>query len=387
MRLLIISHTPHYLDNGIVKGWGPTLREIDHLATLFDEVVHIAPLHRESAPSSALPYKCPRVRLVAVPPAGGKRLVDKLRIVRHIASYLRTISQELRQCDVVHVRCPANLSLLAVIILAFVKHPQKRWIKYAGNWRPQKKDALSYRFQRWWLKRNFSRAQVTVNGVWPDSPEHIHAFLNPCLTDDELAEGRNAAKEKELDYPLHFLFVGRVEEEKGVGYALEIISELAHRDISLRFDIVGDGPARARLESLAEHLKIDGAVHFHGWQSRAGINTYYRKAHFFLFPSSSSEGWPKVLSEAMTYGAVPLASNVSSIPQYLRRFETGHAFPPEAIDAFRDAVLHYCERPELWKSESEKSVQAAPLFTYQAYLRAVLALLKLERVESSITSQ
>jgi hypothetical protein len=43
MRLLIISHTPHYHRDGEIVGWGATVREIDHLAALFESVVHIAP--------------------------------------------------------------------------------------------------------------------------------------------------------------------------------------------------------------------------------------------------------------------------------------------------------------------------------------------------------
>src|SRR5262245_47498165 len=100
MRLLVVSHTPHYRQNGVVKGWGPTVREIDHLSGLFDEVVHIAPLHSEATPDSALPYKSQRVRLCPVPPAGGPRIVDKLWIVRRTPSYIRTILREIRRAEV-----------------------------------------------------------------------------------------------------------------------------------------------------------------------------------------------------------------------------------------------------------------------------------------------
>ena len=61
MRLLVISNMSHYLRDDEVVGWGPTVQEIDHLATLFDEVRHIACLHPEPAPASALPYAAPNV--------------------------------------------------------------------------------------------------------------------------------------------------------------------------------------------------------------------------------------------------------------------------------------------------------------------------------------
>jgi hypothetical protein len=58
MKLVIISHTEHYISSdGAVVGWGPTVREIDHLTQLFDIVYHCAPLYKGQAPQSALPYK------------------------------------------------------------------------------------------------------------------------------------------------------------------------------------------------------------------------------------------------------------------------------------------------------------------------------------------
>src|SRR5687767_2012317 len=117
MRLLIISNMAHYLRHGQVVGWGPTVQEIDHLAELFDEVVHIACLHSSEAPASALPYSSARVTLVPVPPAGGKGLGAKLNILRHSPLYARMILRQLSRADVVHVRCPANISLLAIFLL------------------------------------------------------------------------------------------------------------------------------------------------------------------------------------------------------------------------------------------------------------------------------
>src|SRR5262249_37094937 len=151
----------HYLRDGVVVGWGPTVREIDQLAELFDEVTHIAFLHPDPPPKSALPYQSPRVHLRPLPPAGGARFADKLNILARYPQYLRTLLGEMRRADVVPVRAPANISLLAMVALAFERAPRIRWIKYAGNWQPNGGEPISYRFQRWWLRHNFARSEVT----------------------------------------------------------------------------------------------------------------------------------------------------------------------------------------------------------------------------------
>ena len=37
MKLLIISHTRHYIEDGQILGWGPTLNEINHLLDVFEK--------------------------------------------------------------------------------------------------------------------------------------------------------------------------------------------------------------------------------------------------------------------------------------------------------------------------------------------------------------
>ena len=386
MKLLIISHTPHYRAGGTIVGWGPTVREIDHLAGLFREVVHIAPLHEEPAPASALPYESARVRVKTVRPAGGERNADKARILFLAPHWARAILREVADSDVIHVRCPASISLVALSVLQVRRQPRKRWIKYAGNWNPGSEDPLSYRLQRAWLRSGWTRSYVTVNGEWPGQPLHVHSFLNPCLTEREVEEGRRAAVEKKLGRPMRLLFVGRLEKEKGVGHAIRVLERLRARAIDAELDLVGDGPERRTFEDLSRELGADDIVRFHGWLRRTVLGTLFAQAHFLLLPTVASEGWPKVISEAMAYGAVPLAGSVSCIPQYLARFRSGRALPADDEQAFVDAIIAYSAMPASWQEESMRAVEASALFTYIRHVENVRALLRLPAVEDGATS-
>jgi glycosyltransferase involved in cell wall biosynthesis len=379
MRLVIVSHTPHYRCDSHIVGWGATVREIDSLAQEFAEIRHIACLHSEPAPRSALPYTSNRIQFVPIPPAGGKGLWNKLGIIRLAPCYIHTLLRELRHADLVHVRCPSNISLIAIMLLALVRYPRLRWVKYAGNWQPDRREARSYTLQRWWLARNLHRGLVTVNGSWPEQSDHIYSFLNPCLTDTELAEAHGIAHAKQLSQPIHLLYVGRLETAKGVGRTLQILALLRQRSIGATLELVGDGPERQQFERQAVDLGIESFVTFHGWIPRPALAPLFAQAHILLFPSSSSEGWPKVLSEGMAYGVVPIAGSVSSIPEYLTAFGTGKTCDPDDPVGFGEAIAAYASDPALWKAEAQRAAAAAAAFSYTNYLAAVRDLLQLDQ--------
>ena len=371
MKLLIISDMLHYRNaKGEIFGWGPTVTEINHLSELFEQIVHIGTFTQDVPPATSLPYTG-NVRLVPLKETGGTTIWHKLGVLAESINYLRAMLNELPNADVVHVRCPSNIPLLALLLMSIIRKPHPRWVKYAGNWRPTHSEAWSYTFQRWWLQHNFHHGTVSVNGKWPDQIPHIYSFLNPSLTSGEVITNRKAASRKKLQTPLHLLFVGRVEEPKGAGRTLRIAQALHIADIPFELHIAGDGPESAFFQKEAQTLGINEQTIFHGWLSKENLAKLYTQAHFLLLPSTASEGWPKVLSEGMSYGVVPLSSTISSIPQILSEYGAGIAHPPEDIHAFVKSILAYLENPNKWLEASHAGQQQADQFTYESYLHRV----------------
>lgn len=85
------------------------------------------------------------------------------------------------------------------------------------------------------------------------------------------------------------LFVGRVEEAKGIN----LVFELAKKFPKINFQCVG--------QILIDPLKTPNNVTLHGRVPHEKINSYYENADLFLFPSLS-EGSATVTQEAMAYG-------------------------------------------------------------------------------------
>jgi glycosyltransferase involved in cell wall biosynthesis len=373
----VVSLTPHFrAHDGVVVGWEPTVRELDALAAIFAEVCHIAPLHAGPPPAIARPYSSPRVRVRPVRPGGGTGLRAKVGVLRLVPGWSRAITQELRRADAAHLRCPANISLVALLVLMAVRMPVARWFKYAGNWAPGSNEPFSYRLQRSLLRWNAARGVVTVNGRWPNQPSHVHPFVNPTLTNIELARGVRAAARKTLSDPVQLLFVGFLSDAKGAGRVIDVLETVLAMGLDARLDVVGDSSRRPGYEADVRRRGLADRVVFHGWLERAALDELYADAHVLVLPSIS-EGFPKVVAEAMAHGIVPIVGDVSCIADELELARTGLALPPMDVAAFAAGIVDLV-RNGSWEQQSAAGVGAASRYAYEAYVAAVGDLLAVD---------
>lgn len=370
MKLLIISHTSHYLQENRYFGWGPTVKEISQIAKLFDSVIHIAFLNKDNQiPKSFLPYTADNIEIITVPEVGGKGIRAKFAILISIPLWIKIIAREIRRCDVVHVRAPASISLIAIFLLIFLKYPNKRWIKYAGNWE-EKKLPLSYFLQRYILHHNLHRGIVTINGNWQDQKKHELSFLNPCITIKEIIDLKGQVERKTISQPIKILFAGSLDEFKRAQYVINAVDILIKKGYSISFTIIGDGSYKVNLLNLVKKLGIMNNVIFCGWLSHNEVKEHMLDSHFLALPSAS-EGWPKVLSEAMACGALCIAGDISSIPQILLDRKLGYILKTIRAEEIAIILEELINNPLIWKNTILNAFQKAEDFTYENYLERI----------------
>ena len=315
MKLAIISHTEHYkTSDGTIVGWSPTVHEIKHLLEVFDEIYHVGMLCEGGPPASTMAYADDRITFVPLKPSGGRTILSKFHIILQAPQVLRTVSNTLKQVDCFQLRTPTGIGVYLIPYLSLFSR-KKGWYKYAGNWN-QQHPPLGYRLQRFMLKQQ--QRQVTINGQWADQPKHCITFENPCLTLADLELGKKVMQSKTVEGPLRFCFVGRLERAKGVEVIIRAFGMLTAIE-KQRVDevhFVGDGQDAEHFKTLASGIAHVTFV-FHGFLSRAAVFKIYEDSHIFMLPSMASEGFPKVIAEAMNFGCVPLVSDVSAISQYI----------------------------------------------------------------------
>ena len=365
-KLVIISHTGHQTDSdGRIVGWGPTVNEINHLAGFFDSIVHVACLEKAPPRGGSLPYRNDRIRLSPIPVFGGKRLIDKISILTTAPSIWRAVREATADSTHVQLRLPMGIGVYLVPMLMLRKKSRYiLWVKYANNW-GQRKPPLGYAFQRWMLKRNLADCKVTVNGFWEGQPGHCLSFENPCLKEEEIEMGRKSIRQKVYKKPFSFCFVGRLEDPKGMSRILEALRAVELDSIaSIHF--IGDGEDVGRYRGMAGFLG-DKAV-FHGYRDTGFVKQKLESSHFFLLPSTASEGFPKALAEAACYGSIPVVSDVSSIPHYVKDGINGFIWPTEGVEPFSNTLKRAMETaPDSLSRIAEKGSELAAKFTFERY--------------------
>ncbi|MFT5841104.1 MAG: glycosyltransferase involved in cell wall biosynthesis [Flavobacteriales bacterium] len=323
--ITIISHTEHYKNTeGTIVGLGSTVTEINHLIEVFDAVIHVAMLHDGLPPASALPYTSNTIKFTALPALGGPKIKDKCAIVWNAASVLNVIHKAIKATDYFQFRAPTGIGVFVIPYLLLCSS-KKGWFKYAGNWK-QDNAPLAYSFQRWLLKNQ--NRKVTINGFWDTQPAQCLSFENPCLTSEDLEKGKTTKKHKSLDgQAINLCFVGRLEREKGLDLFIEALLSLSPAEASKikAIHIVGHGNDLQHYRNTTKPSALNFI--FHGFLSRTKVHAIYEQSHAIVLPSVS-EGFPKVISEAMNYGCVPIVSNISSIAHYISEDVNGFLFYP-----------------------------------------------------------
>lgn len=369
MKLTIISHTEHYkLADGTIVGWGPTLTEINYLAEIFDEIYHIAMFHDCEAPKSSLPYTSDKITFVPIKPSGGQGFLEKLKVLFSAPSVIRTVNKILAKSDCFQLRAPTGIGVFLIPYLTLFSK-KKGWFKYAGNWK-QDPAPLGYAAQRYMLKKQ--NRVVTINGSWSDQRSHCLSFENPCLIDSDIAEGLNVVSNKNKGELINFCYVGRLEKQKGVERIINAFNKLPENLQNKIGDIhlVGDGSDVTYFKRISREKNLNFV--FHGFLSTIEVFSIYKRSHFFLMPTTASEGFPKVIAEAMNFGCIPMVSSISSISQYVKDEYNGFLIDPVTEENVMSLIKKTIELTnEDYKTMMSNNEELVKKFTYHYYVNRI----------------
>ena len=110
---------------------------------------------------------------------------------------------------------------------------------------------------------------------------------------------------------------------------------------------MGDGPARADLEALAERIGVAGQVHFSGNVPHHDIPAYMQLFDVALQTASVAYASPLKLFEYMALGRAIIAPDQPNLREILTDDVNALLFTPGEREPFMDALIRLCQDEHL----------------------------------------
>lgn len=221
-----------------------------------------------------------------------------------------------------------------------------------------------WRYQKWF----HSRLNLTL-APSPEARDHLAAagfthvgilgrgvdcqLFHPAKRDDELRRSWGAGEHTAVA-----MVVGRVSSEKNIELAITAFDRMRAVRPDLVCVVVGDGPAREKLETNHPHVR------FTGYRQGEALAACYASADILLFPSET-ETFGNVLMEGMASGLAVLAYDAAAAAWHGRDGENCLKVPKGDADAYLEAALRLTD-PGLRASLGKNARSTAEQHSWQA---------------------
>jgi glycosyltransferase involved in cell wall biosynthesis len=209
------------------------------------------------------------------------------------------------------------------------------------------------------LRANSSPVAEAIRAEIPDS-DHPRVVMvpNPLPFDTQAAD-LNQEKEQIL------LYVGRVHPEKGLHLLLQAMPKMKAPwplKIVGPWQVEQGGGGETYYHELAR-LAAGMNVEFVGpvYDSEI-LNSYYRSATFFVYPSLAEKGETFGLAplEAMAWGCIPIVSSLACFQDFIKHEVNGFIFDHRSADAETTLAVTLegiIARPEIWNDCSQLALK------------------------------
>jgi glycosyltransferase involved in cell wall biosynthesis len=346
VKIAISTICPHIYFEGRWWSYEPFVLEMNVWAQLFDELIMIAPVEQGPAPAFWAPYAdAANISLVPYRRDKGRGLKQARSSILEVPMMVAAIVKGVRRARAVHVRCPGSIGLVSALLVPLLG--RRMCAKYAGQWGAYPGEAMSVRLQRAILRSPWWRGPVTVYGRNANDPAKIVSFFTSSLSPDNLTRAKAAAHQKPKN-PLRVLYVGRLSAAKNVDMLVSAVAQLVSRQIPIECLIVGDGSEKQALESRVRAQHLGKAITFAGGLTFNEVLSCYEQADVLVL-MSQTEGWPKVIAEAMAFGLICIGSDRGLIPEMLGEGR-GIVIPPGDVEALATALQDISAHPANFES-------------------------------------
>jgi glycosyltransferase involved in cell wall biosynthesis len=155
--------------------------------------------------------------------------------------------------------------------------------------------------------------------------------------------------------PLKLLFIGRISISKGMAHIYEGLKILKEKNIAFNFFLAGTGPDEKEYTEKFSKL-LGSSFVFKGVVFGEEKTALFKSCDVFVLPSLF-EGLPMSLLETMSFGLVPVVTNVGSIKYAVANGENGIMLGANPAAEIAEAVQQLTNNTVLFEKLSANAAQ------------------------------
>ena len=368
MRLAMVSHkicwksadspSGHATDGGFPL-------QVEAISELFDETRVLVPCTPSSSvPNGLSPLKGNKLQIVPLDVPSGENLRRKLNMLPWAIKNSSIIWREIRKADAIHAPIPGDVGTIGMLFAMLLRKPL--FVRHCGNWMVQK--TVAEHFWKWSMER-FAGGRNVMFATGGDSvsPSETNPNIKWIFSTSLRQHDLNDSVVRELpgDGAVRLISACRLEEKKGVDVVIESMPLILEKFPKAVLDVVGDGFLLAKLKEQVRSLKLEDKVTFHGKVTPSKVVDLMKGSHVFCFPTSASEGFPKVVLEAMASGLPIITTKVSVLPRLVGSGGCGKLLNAPTSGNLADAVKTLCSDQSAYRRMSLNAITTASQYSLE----------------------
>lgn len=252
---------------------------------------------------------------------------------------------EIHKNDVLHVILPgegfvglvASLFFNKKVIIRFCTSPKKEIYKLNI---PFIKSSLNLLEKLKNNKRYFIYFTGQYDNEVDEKWKNFNWIYSTTLKTNDIPEYKNKQTEK-----LNLLFIGRLDDNKNVGFSILVFRELLKKYSDATYTIIGSGPEEKLLIEQNNDLIDSGNLFFKGYLKLEEMKEIKELASIFIFPSKI-EGSPKVIPEVFSFG-IPVVCSTAGNLSWLVQNERGRVVNDFNVNLYMNGIL------EVWQNSDD----------------------------------
>lgn len=214
------------------------------------------------------------------------------------------------------------------------------------------------KISRYIIPALFTAKKFQEYGIPSEKIHHIPTFFKVAEEEDN----------KEVSYDQYFLYIGRIDPDKGLKTLVDAFVNTPYRLIIVGFSMEGyDSYLKDYLIGKKHNIVFTGKLDF------SQIQFYLKTCLCTIVPSEWYDNMPNVVLESYAFSKAVLASNIGSLKDLIEENETGLHFEPGQSDSLLKTVTYaYENKSEIERMGRNGELRIRTKYSSDYHLRALL---------------